>query len=86
MDSHDGTDIPRQIPAAGRDGQILDGIQTVGIDHEIAVVLIDGRRLASVPAIKELGESLLLNRMDGVHVEPCRVTGEDDGVSLRDEV
>ena len=82
MNSHNRTDISCQIPTAGGDSKILDRIQTIGVDHEISVVFINSGGLASIPAIKELCEGLLLNWMNGVHVEPRGITREDDGMCL----
>lgn len=34
---HDGTDITRQVPAAGSGGEILLGVQPVSVNHEISI-------------------------------------------------
>jgi hypothetical protein len=86
MDSHDGTHITCQVSATGCDGQILDRVQAVGVDHEVAVILVDCRSLAPVAVVEELGHSFPLDVMNGVHVEPCAVAWQDNGVGLRDEV
>jgi hypothetical protein len=86
MHAHDGADIAGQVPSAGRDGQIFARVETIGVDHKVAVVLVDMRRLASVAAVEELRQGLALNVVDGVHVEPGAVARQHDGVRLGDEV
>lgn len=86
MHTHNGANITSQVSAAGSDSEIFDRVQTVGVDHEIAVVFIHSRGFASVAVVEELGHGLALNLVDGIHVEPGRVARENDGVSLRDEV
>ena len=34
---HDGTDITRQVPAAGGGREILLGVQPVSVDHEVSI-------------------------------------------------
>jgi hypothetical protein len=83
---HDGADVAGQVATAGGDGEILDRVQPVGVDHEVAVVLVHGGGLAPVPAVEELGEGLTLDVVDRVHVEPGAVTREHNRVGLRDQV
>ena len=41
MNPDDRTNIPRQIPPASCHSQVLVGIQSVGIYHEISVIHVD---------------------------------------------
>lgn len=34
---HDGTDITRQVPAAGGGGEVLLGVQPVSVNHEVSI-------------------------------------------------
>ena len=86
MNTHDGADISGQVPSAGGNGQVLGGVQAVRVDHEVAVVTVDSRRLAAVAAVEELGQGLALAVVDVAHVEPCRVAGDDGRVGLRNKV
>ncbi len=86
MDTHDSAHVPSKVTAASCDSKVLDWVQSVGVDHEISIILIDSGRLAAVPSVEELCQSLLLNRMDSVHIEPRRITWEDNGVCLGDKV
>ena len=86
VDAHDGADISSQVPPAGSDGQVLGRVEAVGVDHEVAVIAVDGGRLAAVAAVEELGQSLALAVVDVAHVEPGRIAGDDGRVCLRDEV
>ena len=45
---HDGAHVPGQVPPARRACQILGGVQTVSVDHEVPVAQIDLRGLAAV--------------------------------------
>jgi hypothetical protein len=84
MYAHDCANISSKISAASSEGKILARIETVGIDHEVAIVLVNGWSLASVPVVEELWQSLALNVVDRVHIKPSAVTWEDNGVCLRD--
>ena len=84
--THDGADVASEVAAAGRDGEILDRVEPVGVDHKVAIVLVHGGGLAAVPIVEELGQRLALDAVDRVHVEPGAVAGEHDGVGLRDQV
>ena len=86
MNAHDGADISRKVATAGCNRKILDGVQSVGVDHEISVVLVDGGSLAAVSAIEEFGQSFLLYRVDDVHIKPGGIAGEDNGMCLRDQM
>jgi len=86
VDAHDGADISSQVPPAGSDGQVLGRVEAVGVDHEVAVVAVDGGRLAAVAAVEELWQGLALAVVDVAHVEPGRIAGDDGRVCLRDEV
>jgi hypothetical protein len=59
--AHDGANVTGKVASAGSDGEVLDGVQSVGIDHEVAVVLVHRRSLATITVVKELGESLALD-------------------------
>ena len=75
MDPHNRANIAGQVSAAGRHGQVLDGVQSVGVDHEVAVVLVHSRRLAPIPVVEKLGECLPFDAVDGVHIKPGAVAG-----------
>ena len=75
MDAHDGAYVTGQVSAACGDGKVLGWVQTVGVDHKVAVVLVDVGGFASVAIVEELRQSLALNGVNGVHVEPGAVTG-----------
>lgn len=82
MDAHDGADIASKIAAASCDGEVLDRIETISVNHKISIILINSRRLATVSVVEELGERLPLNVVDLVHVEPSAITREHNGMSL----
>jgi hypothetical protein len=84
--AHDGTDITRQIATAGGDGKVLDRVQPVGVNHEITVVLVYRRGLASVPVVEELGQRFPLDVVDSVHVKPGAVAWEHNRMGLRDQM
>jgi hypothetical protein len=83
VDTHDGADITSQVSSAGCDCQIFDGVKTICVDHEVAVVLVDSWRFASIPVVEEFGHGLAFYFMDGVHIKPGAVARKDDRVSLR---
>lgn len=41
MHAHDGAHVAGQVAAAGGDGQVLGGVEAVGVDHKVPVVLVD---------------------------------------------
>jgi hypothetical protein len=86
VNAHDRAHITGQVPATGCHSQVFDGVEAICVDHKIAVVLINSRRLASVSVVEELRHGLALDIVDGVHVEPCAVTWENDRVGLRKKV
>lgn len=86
MNTHYSTNITRQIPAAGGDRQILDRVQSVGVDHEVSVIFVDCRSLASVTTVEELCHCFLFQGVDRMHIEPRCVTGENDGMCLGNEM
>lgn len=69
------------IPARSR-CYVLGGVQPVSVNHKVPVSQINFRRFRFVFAIEELREGTLLNRVDGIVVEPGRVTWNDDMMSL----
>ena len=75
MDSHDGADISGQITSASSDCQILLGVESIRIDHEVSVVLVYSRRLASIAAVEELGQGFLFDVRNLVHIKPGAVAG-----------
>jgi hypothetical protein len=83
---HYGAHVSREVAPAGSNSKILARVEAVGVDHEVAVVLVHVRGLATVSVVEEFRQGLLLDLVDGVHVEPCTVTWKDDGVCLRYEV
>ena len=84
--THNRADISCQISPASSDRQIFYWIQTICVDHEISVVLVNSGRLASIPVVEEFWESFPFDSVDFVHVEPCAVAWENDRMCLRDEV
>jgi hypothetical protein len=82
MDAHDGADIASQIPSACRDGQVLDWIQAVGVDHEVAIVLVHGWSLTAVPAVKKFWQGFSFDVVDVAHIEPGAIAGQDDRMCL----
>lgn len=86
MHAHDGAHITSQVAAASRDGEVLNRVEAVCVNHKIAVILVYGRGLAAIPVVEEFGQGLALDVVDGVHVEPCAVARQDDGMRLGDEV
>lgn len=82
VDTHDGTDISGEVTPASRDSQIFNRVQSVGVDHKVAVVLVDGRGLAAVPTVEELRHGLALDVVDRVHVKPCAIAGQNDSMCL----
>ena len=54
MYSHNGADISCKISSTSSDGEVFRGIEAICVDHEVAVVLIDCWRFASVATIEEL--------------------------------
>lgn len=83
---HDGAHVSREVAPAGSNCKILARVEAVGVDHEVAVVLVHVGGLAAVSVVEELRERLLLYLVDGSHIEPCTVAWKDDGVCLRYEV
>ena len=51
-------------------GQIFGRVEAVSVDHEVPVREINFRRLAPVLSVEEFRQSPLLDRVDGVVVEP----------------
>ena len=86
MNTHNSAHITGKVATASSDGQVLNGVQSISVDHEVSVIFVGSGCLATVAAIEELGESFLLNGVDSVHVEPCGVAGEDDRMGLGDEL
>ena len=77
MDSHYGAYISSQISSTCSDRQVFLRIEAIGIYHEVAIILVDGGRLASVTVIEELGKSFLFDVGYLMHVEPGAVTRQD---------
>ena len=86
MNAHDGANITCQVTTTSSHSQIFDGVQSVGVDHEISVVLVSSGSLAAITAIEEFCEGLLFDRINGVHIEPSSIAGENNGMGLRDEL
>ena len=82
MNPHYSANIASKIPPARGDCKILRRIETIGVNHEIAIVLVDRRGLTPVPVVEEFRHSLFLEGMYSLHVEPCTIAGQDNGVSL----
>lgn len=86
MDTHDGANIASQVSSCCSHCQILARVESVCVDHEISIVFVDMWRFAPVAIVEEFWQSLALDIVDGVHVEPGAVAGQNDRVCLRDEV
>ena len=54
MHTHDSTHIPSQVPSARRDSQILCWVEPIGINHEIAIILVYNPSFASIPVVEKL--------------------------------
>ena len=86
MHSHDRPDISRQVPPTRRHGQVFGRVESIGVDHEISIVLVDLGRLAPVLAAEEFGQGFTLKGVHGTQVEPCRIRRDDERVGLSREV
>lgn len=86
MDSHDGANITSQVSTASRYCQILDGVQSVGIDHKVAIVFVDSGGFASVAVVEELGHGLAFDVVNRVHVEPGTIARQDNRMCLGNEM
>jgi hypothetical protein len=53
VDAHNSTNIASQISPTSGDSQVLDWIEAVSVDHEIAVVFVHGWSFASISAVEE---------------------------------
>jgi hypothetical protein len=54
MDAHYGADIASQVSTTRSHSEVFRRSESVSIDHEVAIVLIYGRRLGPVTGIEEL--------------------------------
>lgn len=70
MNPHDTPHIPSQVPPTRSNSKILGGIQPVGVNHEIPVILVYTRRLAPVFAREELRDRSSFDRVDRAEGEP----------------
>ena len=70
MHPHDSAHVTRQIPPAGRHGQILPRVQPIRVDHKVPIVLVYRRRLASIAITEKFWETAAFYRVDGGHAEP----------------
>jgi hypothetical protein len=86
MHSHDRSHVSSQIPPTRRHRQVLGRVQSIRIDHEIPVILVDLRRLAPVLAAEKLGQRFSFESVDRTQVEPCRVRRDDERVGLCGQV
>ena len=84
--AHHGAYVARQVPTTCGNGQVLHGVEPICVDHKVTIVLVRDRGLAAVPVIEELGKGLALDAVDRVEIEPSAVAGQDDGVSLGDQM
>jgi hypothetical protein len=71
--AHDSTYIASQVPSACGYCEVLCRVQSVCVDHEITVVLVDSGCLAAVAVVEELRKCLLLDVVNSRHVEPRAV-------------
>lgn len=65
MHPHNRPNIPCQIPPARRHRQILARIQPIRVHHEIPVILVNRRRLASVLAAEEFRQGASFEWVNG---------------------
>ena len=82
MHTHNSTNISSKIPPASRHGQVFNWVETICVDHEIPIVLVDGGSLTAIPVVEEFWEGLPFDIVDLAHVEPGTVTWENDRVGL----
>ena len=86
MHSHNRTHISRQVSPTCCHGEVFCRIETISVHHKVAVVFVHRRGLAAIAVVEELGDGFALEIVNLVHVEPCAVGGQDDGMVLVDEV
>jgi hypothetical protein len=86
MHAHDGANVSSQIPSAGCDSEVLGRIQSIRIDHEIAVISVYSGRLAAVAIVEELWQGLALAIIDVSHVKPGCITRYNGRIGLCNEV
>lgn len=82
MDTHDGANVASQIPSTRGKGQVLGRVQSIGVDHKVAVVFVNGRGFASIARVEELWQGLAFDSVDFVELKPGRVRRDHDGVGL----
>ena len=82
MYAHNGADISSKISPASSDGQIFNWIETICVDHEVPVILVDGGGLASISIVEEFWKCLPFDIVDFNHIKPGAITWENDRVSL----
>jgi len=58
VNASDGAHISHKISAAGSHGQVLRWIQAVGVDHEIAIFLVNSRVLGLIFLVEKLRQGL----------------------------
>lgn len=86
MNAHYGANVTSQVATTGCHGEIFNWVETVGVDHEIAIVFVNSRCFAPIPIVEKLCHSFTFDIMDAVHVKPGAVTRQDNSMSLRDEM
>lgn len=79
---HYGTHITSQVATTGGTGDIFSRIQTVRVDHEVAVAHVDLGRLGLVACIEKFRQSPFLYLVYGVVIEPGRVRWNDNVMGL----
>ena len=57
MNPHYSANIAGKIAPTCRDGEIFGRVKSVGIDHEVAIVLINPWCLAPIPAVEEFRDT-----------------------------
>lgn len=82
MNAHDGAHVSSQIPPACGDCEIFRRSEPVRVDHEIAVVFVNGGCFGTISRVEELRQGASFDGMDFGHVEPGRVRGYNDFVCL----
>ena len=82
MNSHDSTNISSQVAPARSTGDVLCRVETVCINHEVAIRQVDLWCLWFVLPIEELWQGTFLYCVDRIVVKPCRVAWDDDVMRL----
>ena len=64
MNAHDSAHVSGQIAPTSCDSKIFRRSESVGVDHKVAIVLVNRRCLGPIPRVEELGQSSLSGLAD----------------------